>query len=306
MWRMSQVSSNSAKNYHEDISHGPIFIHSGFRTGGSAVYFQIRTNSDLLCWYDPLSLKLHNLKKALHFGTNDWKSNHEESLQYFKEYSLIGSKRRIPLYSRKLRFDYLGERYASQFLDYIDSLVDISSKLNRQAIFKFETSEGRAFLLKERFPTATNLLVRRNLILQEKSWLEQAALGNFSFYHSALQLLKNSGFKNFNSLKMPRYLKINLLSEIFLSYEHYRRSFLPNMDITIDFSSNVAVVENNAKLKRLDLLIEYLNLVAFKLQENHQSQNIDQDILNSYRRIVHNNSRVVNLPQNLKRIFPKL
>lgn len=222
----------------------PIFLHAGFRTGGTALAFAFRESRDVMMFYDPLSPALE--LKSLNFGPSDWASNHPLIGNYFEEYvGILDDYLRIVPSIYKVRFDYEGRKSNRTFISMIDFLIATAEKKNCQAVFKFETSEGRILALKNEYPTSLHIGLVRDLKQQERSWMQMAERGEYGFYHAAWKLIALNP-EIFGTKAKTTFLSSKRIWSYFTYYEEQRRSLLKFCDLIIDISdeSDIANLQN--------------------------------------------------------------
>lgn len=219
----------------------PIFIHAGFRTGGTALAFAFRKLPEVTMFYDPLSPALE-LRK-INFNPSHWASNHPPTGDYFEEYREIldGYLQIVPsIY--KVRFDYEGQKSRSTFLNMIDYLVSAAEENCSRAVFKLETSEGRILDLQKKYPNSLHIGLVRDITLQEQSWSRMAESGEYGFYHAAWKLIALNP-KMFNiSAKAKTFLSFEKAQTLFSHYEACRRRLLLSCDLIVDITKERDIV----------------------------------------------------------------
>lgn len=215
-----------------------IFLHAGFRTGGTALALAFRALPKYELLYDPLNTAFNDSTSILQLNSNEWASNHSNDFYYFSEYSDFINLDDFFNYNDSYRFDYFGATHPNEFINYISNLISYSKSRNSIPVMKFETSEGRIKLLKQHFPSSLNIGITRDIDAQEISWLEQSSLGSVGFFEAAYKIIKSDptffGLKN----TIPRFeneLESNL--DLFRKYETARRSLLKNCDLLLDMTN---------------------------------------------------------------------
>lgn len=247
----------------------PIFLHAGFRTGGTALAFAFRELSNYRMFYDPLSTLLEARK--LDYEPNSWNSNHPNSYPYFKEYKeFIDEYLNLVPSMHKLRFDFSGTITNKIFFEAISYLISQTERESKQAVFKFETSEGRIAALRDEFPNGIHIGLIRNAEDQQDSWDRMRREGEYGFYYSAWKLIASNKDDFKKQAKISYFLNSLNTNEIFQIYEGVRRSKLKSCDLVIDISKP-------SDLKKLDKLLDLDSAIAsqlerFKAESLHRSR----------------------------------
>lgn len=212
----------------------PIFIYSGWRTGGSALAFHFRAQNDCVLFYDPLNRALENPKEATFVDTNSWKSNHPKNQNYFEEYSeYITDDNKLPKFPNLDKFTLLPNdaTWDQTLYEYINHLVLSCSTKGKIPVFKFEQLEGRVNQLKNWFPNSVHIGLERDSEYQFLSFLEQATFGSFGFFSSAMKFIDPTAAID-DSMKY----NFGYLENIFNEYFKIRNSLLKECDIIINVS----------------------------------------------------------------------
>jgi hypothetical protein len=215
------------------VQTAPIFIYSGWRTGGTAFASCLQANTSNILFYNPLSDALENIEHALNSKSNSWHSNHPPGIKYFTEYLPLFSSGKMELYPEPSDFKFRNssDAYRTQLVKYLRELIDHAKDLDKTPIFKFEQLDGHVNFLRTHFSSALHLGLRRNPKDQFDSWLEQLALGNAWFFENALNLINSDPdfFKKDSSIKISEYDKIFTL--------YY--SGLTSVQLDLDFTLNL-------------------------------------------------------------------
>ncbi len=156
-----------------------VFLHTGWRSGGTWLWSRCREQPDVLALYEPLHDQLGRLtlSEIRRLRPGSWASNHSETPPYFQEYGplLLPGKRGVPGYHQ--RFAY--ERF---FLDagdedpeleaYLHGLLD-AARPGQVSVLKFCRSLGRTAWLQRRFPDALHVVIMREPVAQ---WMSARTL----------------------------------------------------------------------------------------------------------------------------------
>ena len=170
----------------------PIFLHTSWRTGGTALAAAVKSVDSLLLFYDPLNSTLENYEYSRDFTSSDWDSNHPPKLNYFDSYLSLFEDGKLYGFPNLTNFVFRNssKNFQDELLAYIDKLVSVAQDRGLTAIFKCEQLEGHVGLLRSSFPGSLHVGVTRDSRLQYQSWLEQLALGNAFFFESARELIR--------------------------------------------------------------------------------------------------------------------
>jgi hypothetical protein len=169
----------------EELS--PIFLYSGWRTGGTALAAAFKSDTAAMLFFDPLSPTLENFENSKSSNSSNWFSNHPKNFSYFENYLPLFESGQIkgrPDMS-KFRFHHSSKEFQGELVSYIQQLVNVANEDGLTPIFKFEQLEGHVAILRQNFPKSLHLGVIRDPKPQYASWLEQLALGNADFFKSA-------------------------------------------------------------------------------------------------------------------------
>ena len=149
-----------------------IFLHTGWRSGGTWLWGRCREQPGVHALYEPLHEQLGWLRPAdiRRLRPGSWASNHSETPPYFNEYEslLLPGKRGVPHYRQRFAF----ERF---FLDPDDEDPELEAYLayllgaapaGLVCVLKFCRSLGRTAWLQRRFPNALHAVVIRDPVAQ--------------------------------------------------------------------------------------------------------------------------------------------
>jgi hypothetical protein len=151
-----------------------LFLHTGWRTGGTWLWSCLREQPGLTGFYEPLHEFLGDVTpEAIHeINVEGWQSGHPQKMRpYFAEYApLINSDHSgVNLFSPDFTF-------ANFFLDadqedpalfaYLTQLVEHARASHTKPVFKFTRSMGRIRWMKRQFPNAAHIALIRNPVSQ--------------------------------------------------------------------------------------------------------------------------------------------
>jgi hypothetical protein len=178
-----------------------VFLHTGFRSGGTWIWARLRPLPDVLGFYEPLHEAMATLDASgIAMDTAAaWASGHGDTKPYFAEFAPLLAQGAGGVAGYRRRFAY--QRY---FLDdgeadadlhaYIAGLLAAAAAQGRVAVLKFCRSLGRVGWMRRQFPNALHAVVIRNPMAQFLSSMAQLATGNRYFLVAALLVLaRNRG-----------------------------------------------------------------------------------------------------------------
>jgi hypothetical protein len=170
-----------------------VFLHTGWRSGGTWIWARLRAQPGVRAFYEPLHDVLATLDRAqIARETPDaWNSRHGGQAPYFAEYApLLRQPRGVRAYDPR----FAHEPY---FLDpdaqdrplhhYLDSLLHAAA--GQVPVFKFCRSLGRVAWMQRRFPDALHAVLLRDPVAQWASVTAQLAAGNRFFAAAPLLVL---------------------------------------------------------------------------------------------------------------------
>jgi len=151
-----------------------VFLHTGWRSGGTWIWSQCRESASVHGYYEPLHEQVATFRRRdiANMRPGSWHSNHTETQPYFEEYRELipPGGRGVALYQDRFAF----ERF---FLDpddapdpeleaYLRSLMAGPGAAGRLPVFKFCRSLGRVGWFEQRFPQAMHAVVLRDPVAQ--------------------------------------------------------------------------------------------------------------------------------------------
>jgi adenylate kinase family enzyme len=214
----------------------PIFLYSGWRTGGTALAVALKADKNNMIFYDPLNQALMDFEFASTASSDSWNSNHPTKFKYFDEYIPMFADGRLELFPdvREYKFRNSSVIFQDQLIKYLKRLVSVANENNKTPVFKFEQLEGHLDLLKSHFPSGIHIGLIRNRQAQLDSWLEQLALGSSGFFDAARKLVLDDPdfFTNGEILDKPTN------EEVFEIYHSRLRSLGSDFDMTINLSED--------------------------------------------------------------------
>lgn len=168
-----------------------LFIHSSFRTGGTAFAAALKANPTNLLFYDPLNAALSSAETAQNFKSDIWISNHPTNFTYFEHYLPLFEQGKMDQFPDLFKFKFRNSsiQFKAQLTQYLRMLSEFAYKQGKFPVFKVEQLKGHVNLLRENFPEALHVGLVRNPNDQFQSWIEQLALGNSFFFDNALSLI---------------------------------------------------------------------------------------------------------------------
>jgi hypothetical protein len=215
-----------------------LFLHTSYRTGGTALIAAFKADQSNMVFYDPLNAALSTAESARNSNSDMWHSNHLRGFKYFEEYLPLfeqGTMNQLPNLS-EFKFRNSSAEFKDQLVRYIRALAEFALLQGKLPVFKFEQLEGHVNLLRENFPEALHIGLVRNPNDQFQSWLEQLALGNSGFFDYALSLINrdaeffrpNPGLSKSNPKDLFETFHsglITLRSELDFTHNLYEESF---------------------------------------------------------------------------------
>jgi hypothetical protein len=207
----------------------PIFLHTSWRTGGTALAAAVKSVDSLLLFYDPLNPTLENYEYSRDIISSGWDSNHPPRLSYFDSYLSLFEDGKLPGFPNLTNFVFRNssKNFQNELLEYIHKLVNVAQDRGLTAIFKCEQLEGHVDLLRSGFPGSLHVGVTRDSKLQYQSWLEQLALGNSFFFESARKLIQG------DSVFFEPLLDISMLTPLDV-FEIYTRG-IEKLRVDLDY-----------------------------------------------------------------------
>jgi len=216
------------------MNTAPIFIHSSTRTRGTLLAHAFESVQNAMVFFDPLSPYLNGYESARHVNSSNWHSNHPEDYEYFKSYFTIDKDKWHPYIPNPTNFVFRNSSndYKQELFIYLDSLIRAAFEKGRIPVFKFETLEGHASFLSEKFPNSINIGTIRDPEEHYLSWQEQLALGLGGNFGVARKLIE--GDPDFFSVGRTNSEKTN--EWIFETYYNGLLTLRPELDFCIDLT----------------------------------------------------------------------
>ena len=176
--------------------HG-IFLHTGWRSGGTWVWSRFRALESVRAFYEPLSTLLGDLSLADIPAVRPTSNSGHPPLDapYYEEYrSFLQERARgVVGYRKRFGIDRFGDVPDDEFpatRAYLQNLCDRSIEQGKVPVLKFCRSQGRLPWLKRAFPEAMHVFVLRNPAAQFASgWLLKQEWGNAFFVAAPFRVL---------------------------------------------------------------------------------------------------------------------
>ena len=151
-----------------------MFLHTGWRSGGTWLWSRCRAQPGVHAFYEPLHEAMGRLRRAdiPKIRPNSWRSRHGETEPYFAEYGELIPPRGagVPHYERRFAFDgfFLDAEQQDTALEaYVRYLL--ASAGGQHAVLKFCRSLGRVAWFEQRFPECLHAVVLRRPLAQWRS-----------------------------------------------------------------------------------------------------------------------------------------
>lgn len=154
-----------------------IFLHTGWRSGGTWIWSQCRESSKVHGYYEPLHEQAARFRRRdiATMRPGSWHSNHSDTPPYFAEYRdlIPPGGRGVALYQDRFAFDRFfrdpDEGPDPELESYLQSLMAGPVATGRLPVFKFCRSLGRVGWFEQRFPQAMHAVVLRDPLTQFRS-----------------------------------------------------------------------------------------------------------------------------------------
>lgn len=168
----------------------PVFLQTGFRTGGTWLWSRFRAAAHVAAFCEPLNEALQHVTEEQIAGLTAATSqlNHPAlDTPYFQEYLplLRSGSAGVPGYRAEfglLSYFANADDQPDGLQEYIESLLHHAQALDKQPVLKFTRGLGRAGWFRRTFPQARQILLLRNPIEQFRSGLALARrTDNFTF-----------------------------------------------------------------------------------------------------------------------------
>jgi hypothetical protein len=175
-----------------------VFLHTGWRSGGTWIWARLRAQPEVRAFYEPLHDVLATLDEALiaRETPGSWDSRHGGDAPYFAEYApllrqrFLRSPRGVRAYEQRFAYEqyFLDPNESDDALRrYLASLLEAGA--GRIPILKFCRSLGRVAWMERQFPEALHAVVLRDPVAQWASVAAQLAAGNRFFAVGPLLVL---------------------------------------------------------------------------------------------------------------------
>lgn len=220
----------------------PIFLHTSWRTGGTALAFAFREQEECTLFYEPINVVLQNPEKAFLASPERWNSRHPASTPYFSEFKPFVSQDNVITNLPDLSlftFEYPSQEWQAGLSKYLHMLVDNAQRERKIPVFKFTNLEGHLEFLRSEFPSATNIAINRGRDEQLLSWFSQAANGNYEFFKAGWRTIDAEGAMPFVGTMRANPLSDEDISNLIRDFNRYRDlidHFHFQMDIVINIS----------------------------------------------------------------------
>ncbi len=151
-----------------------IFLHTGWRSGGTWIWSRCRASPHVCGFYEPLHEHAARFRRrdVATMRPGSWQSNHSDTPPYFEEYRDLIPKngRGVARYNSRFAFDTFfrapDEPSDLELEAYLDSLMAGQWAGARLPVLKFCRSMGRVGWLENLFPHALHLVVLRDPLAQ--------------------------------------------------------------------------------------------------------------------------------------------
>lgn len=168
----------------------PLFLQTGFRTGGTWLWGRFRAHASVLAFCEPFNealadLTLEGIKSLT--AQNSGLKHPMLSAPYFQEYAELLEQGVPGMPGFQCQFgieSYFGQHAVrdDDVRAYLQSLIDYAAQHGKTPVLKFTRGLGRSGWLQEQFPESAQLLLIRNPLTQFWSGYHQAVYrGNFTF-----------------------------------------------------------------------------------------------------------------------------
>ena len=226
---------------------GPVFLHRGMRTGGTALVQALEQVEHLGVVYGILHPMLEMpLEELVERNADAWDSSHPSGYFYWRNAeALLRSGMHERFQSRFTSIYHLAataddpELYA-----YITWVMDEIRGTGRRPVLCLERSEGILPWLRSHFPEALHIGLVRERDAVYRSWLEQGLLGAWGFFEAAQSAILSDPeyFGQVVDADDVRLLQAGALRRIFDVYNASTESVRHN-----DMDLSVTVVEIGAE-----------------------------------------------------------
>ena len=155
----------------------PVFLQTGFRTGGTWLWSRFRANCQTLCFCEPLNEALERLTPHMIADLTPETSNLNHptlATPYFHEFLPLLNDTGTGIMGYRAEFG-LNSYFAASaeqpagLAEYLQHLLDLATDQGRQAVLKFTRAFARADWLRHRLPEASQIALIRNPCSQFQS-----------------------------------------------------------------------------------------------------------------------------------------
>jgi hypothetical protein len=154
-----------------------VFLHTGWRSGGTWIWSRCRASTKVCGYYEPLHEQAARFRRhdVASMRPGSWQSNHSETAPYFEEYrDLIPARGRgVAQYQARFAFDGFfrapGDPGDAALEAYVGSLMTRALAEGQLPVMKFCRSMGRVGWFAQRFPNALHAVVLRDPLAQFQS-----------------------------------------------------------------------------------------------------------------------------------------
>jgi len=151
-----------------------VFLHTGWRSGGSWIWSRLRASGRVHGYYEPLHEQAARFSRrdVSSVGPRSWASNHSETAPYFEEFRdlIPPGGRGVALYQRRFAFDDFFRAPDGpvdiELEAYLASLLAGPCAAAKLPVLKFCRSLGRVGWLEQMFPRALHAVVLRDPVAQ--------------------------------------------------------------------------------------------------------------------------------------------
>lgn len=203
--------------------------------GSTWLWSKFRENPKCYCYYEIFNEILEEIDfNTISHSSSDWNSGHPSGPPYFSEFSpLLTEDKGVIGFDRDMAFaDFFLQRNGDgaklkKHKAYLSSLVDIGRRNERIPVLSCTRSIGRIDIIKDMIG-GTHILIKRNILHQWFSYLNQAFYDNLYFIESTIKTIENC--HNYDIMKILKKIirdnDINSCSDIYKKNDLILVSFL--------------------------------------------------------------------------------
>lgn len=204
-----------------------VFLHTGWRSGGTWLWSRCRVSARVQAFYEPLHEQMAtlNMRRIMALRPGSWVSHHSETAPYFQEYrGLISTRGRgVEGYQARFAFDsfFLSPADADDGLrDYIGGLMAGPAASGEVGVFKFCRSLGRVGWFEAQFPSALHAVVLRDPLGQWQSSqrLLREQRNRYFAVAPILVLARNAGHERVREAAEAMRLRLPRLASTDMAY----------------------------------------------------------------------------------------